>query len=480
MSQLERLIEHIITRVNINLRKPLKDVGPYIRNLVPRDSHALFYAFYALTSHHPLSFKFSRSSLAGTYFLGKCEVDHSVLYKSDIRGDELKKKGALVEVEGTEVRLHDDEVIKIRDSFLIKTLVHNNSRDPENLESFNIFNSVSLHYANIHGSPLEGCFLEPFSTVDLSRCHDCTVGAFSYVQAGELSHERIRPGRVWVRAEGQFEFNYHYPAEVLEKYISFGPDNKPRGIFMDFYDHRKEDFIPIYSSVAPELPIDVPVQGSVSPYAVIKGDTKAGLNVLVAQRAYIENSSLGDGANAQENCYIIDSTYDGLDVTAHGGKVIHCHLGSKVFVGFNSFLNGKEEARITIGRDSVVMPHTIIDAEEPIAIPAGSLVWGYIQRQEDLELNSMPLEQMANLKGQFQLGRMTFEGIGSKFVDGFKHRIEHILEENGAYHDGSETTRGHAQTTQDISFNIIQPYPEGDLKGLYPTLVIKPLQPGDL
>jgi len=33
---------------------------------------------------------------------------------------------------------------------------------------------------------------------------------------------------------------------------------------------------------------------------------------------------------------------------------------------------------------------------------------------------------------------------------------------------------GHAQKNQNIPFNTIQPYPKGDLKGLYPTIRIMP------
>ncbi|WP_320171901.1 transferase [Maridesulfovibrio sp.] len=479
MKQLNRLIDHVISRVNINLREPLVDVGPYIRNLIPEDSFALYYAFYALTYNHPLMFHFRHSSLGGTYFLGKCKVNHSILYKSDIRGDELKRKGSIVECKGQTIKLRDDEVIKVRDSFLMKTLVHNNSHDPENLEAFKISNTVSLHYANIHGTSVEGCFLKPFSSVDLSICHDCAVGAYSYVQAGELSHKRIKTGRVWVKNDGAFEFNYQYPEEIIAKYIRM-ENHRPVGILMDFFDDRKEDFMPIYSSVKPENMLVVPDGASVSPYAVIKGKCRVDKNVLVAQRAYIENSDLGPGANAQENCYIINSVYEGNDVTAHGGKVIHCHLGEKVFVGFNSFLNGKDDCKINIGAGSIIMPHTIIDAEEPLEIREDSLVWGYICRQEDLEMHSIPLSDFAALKGQFRLGNMTFEGIGAKFVDGFRHRIEHILECNGAFWDGSDETAGHAQQTQDISFNILQPYPEGELQGLYPELSIDPLVPSDL
>ncbi|MBW1939790.1 MAG: transferase, partial [Deltaproteobacteria bacterium] len=52
-------------------------------------------------------------------------------------------------------------------------------------------------------------------------------------------------------------------------------------------------------------------------------------------------------------------------------------------------------------------------------------------------------------------------------------RIEHILEANGAYYDG-EKNRGHAQEGQTISYNTIQPYLTGDLKGIYPCIDIKP------
>ncbi len=479
MKHLEDLIRHIVTRVNINLRKPLMDVEPYVTDIIPLDSLAQFYSFYALSSDKPNYFSFYHSALAGTYFLGKCQVTRSVLYKSDLRGDELKQTGTIVEADGIKVRLHEDEKFHVRDSFLVKTLVHNNSRDPKNLETFKILNTVSLHYANIHGTPVDGCFLEPFSTVDLSICHDCAVGAFSYVQAGELSHKRIEKGRVWVRAEGVFEFNYQYPAKVLDKYISIEKGSMPKGVFMDFFNERKEDFNPIYASVVPEPLIDAPATASVSPYAVIKGKCEVGENVLVAQRAYLENASMGDGGNAQENCYIVNSIYEGMNVTAHGGKVINCHLGQKTFVGFNSFLRGLEDSKVKIGKGCIVMPHTIIDATEPIEIPDGSLVWGFIEKSSDLENQTLALDKLEKIK-DIRLGQMEFVGNGAEFVKGFRHRIEHILEENGAYFDGGEETRGHAQKNQMVSYSILQPYQEGKLKGLCPSLVIRPFMPKEL
>ena len=476
MKQIEKLLKGIVGRVNVNLRNPAMDVTDYVMGSIAEDSFSQFYAFYALSANHPLSFSFRRSSLAGTYFLGKCEVDSSVLYKTDVRGDELKQKGTVVKFGDTEIKLVKDEHIRIQNSFLLKTLVHNNSHNPEDLETFNIHNTVSMHYANIHGACVEGCFIGPFATVDLSTFHDCIIGDYSYVQAGDLSHVKVEPGRIWVKADQVFEFNYKFPEGAIEKYIRLVPGQNPTGVFIDFLENREKDFMPIYSTIQSEHEMETGEGSHVSPYAVIKGDCKVGQNVLVAQRAYVENSSMGDGANAQENCYIINSTYDGLDVTAHGGKVIWANVGQKVFTGFNSFLNGKKDAQITIGKGCIIMPHTIIDSDEAITIPENTLVWGYITKQADLELNSIGLEEFSATKS-IELGNMTFSGSGKAFVEGFQHRIEHILEENGAYYDGTEETRGHAQKTRNVSFNIIQPGQEGDLEGVFPSIIITPNDP---
>ena len=68
---------------------------------------------------------------------------------------------------------------------------------------------------------------------------------------------------------------------------------------------------------------------------------------------------------------------------------------------------------------------------------------------------------------------MFFEGDGAKFVAAFRERIHHILEDNGAFYDGIKG-KGHAQKNKNISFNIIQSYPGGELKGLFPTIMIRP------
>jgi carbonic anhydrase/acetyltransferase-like protein (isoleucine patch superfamily) len=473
MKQIEDLIERILQRTNINLREPGFDVRPFCRNLIPSEKFAKFYAFYGLTPHHPLHFRFSHSSLAGSYFLGKCFVEHSVLYKSDIRGDELKSKGDLFQIENLRIPLHDDEVIHIKDSFLVKTLVHNHSHDPENLEEFLIQNTVAARYANIHGSTVEGCFLGPFSTVDLTTSHDSVIGAFAYVQVGEMSHLRVDPGTIWVRQDGVFNFHYRFEQSVLERYIRFEPDRPSTGLFMDFVNGYKEDFVKVFDVVHLAPPFPIPFGAALDRYAVWKGKTAINENVLVAQRAYLESAWLGKGANAQENCYIIHSRLEGENVTAHGGKVIRTRLGKRVFVGFNAFLRGKKECPLTIGEETIVMPHTIIDLDEPLTIPPRHLVWGFIRSGDDLKTHSISFDRLSSVKSGLALGTMLFEGNGARFVETFQHRIEHILEANGAFFDGVKN-RGHAQRNQLISFNTIQPYPEGDLEGLYPTIEIRP------
>ena len=200
MKELEKLLERVIQRVNINLREQGFDVSPFVRRIIPLHKLMQFYAFYGITPHHPLDLQFRSSSLAGSYFLGRCRVTNSLLYKTDIRGDELKTKDSRFRFQNHEIVLHQDERIDIDDCFLIKTLVHNYSHDPETPEHFFIRSSVSTHYANIHGSPTDGSFLGPFATVDLTTMCDCVVGAFAYIQAGEISHLNIAPGTVWVRS----------------------------------------------------------------------------------------------------------------------------------------------------------------------------------------------------------------------------------------------------------------------------------------
>ena len=473
MKELEKLLDRIIQKININLRELDYDVSPFIKNLFPLSQMVKFYAFYGITPNHPLDFQFRHSSLAGSYFLGKIRTRNSILYKSDIRGDELKHKGDIFHYQKFEIPITRDEGIDIEDSFLIKTLVHNFSHDPETVERFFIRDTVSTHYANIHGSPVDGSFLGPFATVDLTTMNDCVIGAFSYIQAGEVDHLKIDPGTVWVRIPDKFNFLYRYPINKLNHYVNFVAGRPPQGFIMDFVEDRKESFQRIFDVVNIEQSIPVPDSASLDRYAVVKPKTHIGENVLVAQRAYLENTWLGKGANAQEQCYIINSRLEGFDITAHGAKIIEADLGENVFVGFNSFLMGRAESRLSIGQDTIVMPHTIIDVKKPLTIPPGHLVWGLITNPQELEVNSIALKDLSRLNDGLMKGNMLFEGSGATFVTAFRERIHHILEANGAFFDGKKN-RGHAQNNQNISFNMIQPYPDGELQGLYPAIVIQP------
>ena len=96
-----------------------------------------------------------------------------------------------------------------------------------------------------------------------------------------------------------------------------------------------------------------------------------------------------------------------------------------------------------------------------------------MQNPAGLEANSMALEDFSKIDGSLVKGSMSFEGRGASFVSAFRDRIRHILDANGAFFNGTEK-KGHAQKNQNISFNTMQPYPDGELRGLYPTIVIQP------
>lgn len=472
MKTLHELYKRIIQRVNINLREFNYDVEPFLRNLVPFDQLGNVHGFYAVTAQHPLDFQFRHSNLAGSYLLGKCRITNCILYKSDIRGDELKKKGSVFQCGEFKIPLTREEGIRIENSFLIKTLVHNHSHDPETPEKFTISNTVSTHYANIHGSPTDGSFLGPFATVDLSTVNDCVIGDFSYVQAGEINHFQIEPGTVWVRSPGDFNFLYRHPADILNRYIQFQPGSQPGGILPEFVNEHNEAFEKIFGTVNIKPSITIPANASLDRFAVVQPKTSIEDNVLVAQRSFLQNSHLGRGSNAQENCFIINSCLKGYNVTAHGAKLFNVDLEEMVFVGFNSFLRGKN-CRLAIGKDCIIMPHTIIDIEKSLQIPEGHLVWGAVTCQADLTTNSLPLDTLGRLRSGFSLKNLVFEGNGKKFVSAFQNRIQHILEANGAFYNGKEY-KGHAQKNQNISFNIIQSYSEGEKEGIYPTIIIRP------
>ena len=469
MKQFFLLVERIISRVNASLREHNFTVDAYINAATNPRKMLEYYATYAVTSKHPLRLHFTGSNIAGSYFLGKCYVRDSVIYKSDLRGDELKRKGDLI-MWAKQLPLTEDEFIMIRNSFLFRTLIHSCSPNIATPEEMFVRNSVAAHYSNIHGSTLEGCYLGIFATVDQMSLHSCVIGDFSYLQVGELFRRVIKPGTVWIK-KNEFSFLYTLPPEILRRYVDCDDNHRPRGILFDFVDSKKNDFDRIYDSVNLGK-LHIPASSAVNRFSLIQGKTRISENVLVSQRAYLDNAEMGRGSNAQENTFIIHSKLSGYDITAHGAKIIHSQLGENVFVAFNSFLNGKPEAPITIGKGCIIMAHTIIDSGEAIDIPENHLVWGFIGSRQDMATHSVALDVVSESR-ELVIGGMTFSGDGKLFVDGFRATIHHILEHNGAFYSKGKN-RGHAQDHQSSAINIIQPYRVGPRQGLYPAISIEP------
>ena len=137
MDKLKQLNDRIIRRVNVNLEEFDFNTESFVSNSLEYDKMLKFYAFYGITSQHPIYFNFKKSNIAGSYFLGKCYVGRSAIYKSDIRGDELKRMGDNIRYK-KDIPLVEDERIVIRDSLLYKTLVHSNSHNLESPEEFSL------------------------------------------------------------------------------------------------------------------------------------------------------------------------------------------------------------------------------------------------------------------------------------------------------------------------------------------------------
>ncbi len=472
MTELKELLEKVLLRNKISLRKVPFDPTPHVRDLIPFDQAPRFPAAYAVSAQHPLHYEFWQSCLAGSFLLGRCHVAESILFMSDIRGDELKRQGDVLTSAGLEIPVEEDETIAIENSLLVNTLVHNISHDPSTPELFPIINTIAAPYANIHGAPSYSVFYGPFATLDLTTARECVIGTFSYVQCGELYRTRIDPGTIWIDAPDMFSFTYRYPIDQLRKYVNLNNGKPLQGIFYDIIAPCADELARQFTLPQPESPILVPDSSSLDRLAVVKGETTISDNVLVASRAYLENASLGKGANAQENCLVINARLAGNNVSAHGAKIIEADLATGVFSGFNSLVRGRSDNRVQIGADCIIMPHTIIDAEEPLEVPAGHLVWGLIKNHQDLESHSIPADKLTKTDESLTIGDMTFKGSGAALVKAFRARIHHILEENGAFYDG-KANEGHAQRNRKFGVSMVQPFPDGDSTGMCPTITVQ-------
>ncbi len=466
MKELRQLIDGIARRVNMRLNKYDFNTDQFVHSLTAPDKLLEYCASYDATSKTPVRLNFHECNIAGSHFLGNCRVDNSVVYKSDVRGDELKRKGDRA-ARSEAVTLSDDEVITISNSFLFKMLIHSNSYNLDAPEEFSVVNSVAAHYSTIHGSTLEGCYVGAFATVDRTTLHACRVGEFSYVQVDDLAHKEVPRGTVRVENE-HFSFCYTYPEEILDRYISLNEASQPIGVLYDFAEERKTDLERGATGGDAPRGLCPPV---LNRFAVTRGRNKIGKRVVVCQRTFVENSEIADGSTVQENALIIDSKLSGLNIIAHGAKVMRAASGTHVFIGMNSFLNGKENAGVVVGEGCIIMPHTIIDSEGPIEIPAGRLVWGYIASQEDVDAHSIALVALCEAN-KISMGEMRFEGKGELFVGALKHRIETILESTAALCE-DEAVMERTQDLEKTQVFTIQPYGTGPKTGIYPTIRIE-------
>jgi len=463
---LEELFERIQARVRAEVKGVVFELGDLFESDMVRPAHHRP-AVYARTADHTQALRLSGVSAGGSYLLGRLDLSSSIVIDSHLRGDELKDEGeSLGGSEGAVAA--SGETLVVRDSFLDRVLVHSASHDPDNLLLFTIEAAAAMPYAIIHGSPVMGVFLGALSTLDMTVARASSVGVFSYVQAGRIEGEVVPPGRVWIRSGEDFEFVYDFAPAVLSRYIRHEPDEEPAGRLIRVIRAHDDPAGGMsgqgYCSIGPG--------GSVHPLSVVRGLCRVGENAFVSQGAHLEDAELGPGANAQENSHVVASTLAGYDITAHGAKIIRAKLGERVFVGFNALVRGGPNRLVTVGPGAIIMPHTLIDASEPLTIPGGRLVWGHIRNAADLAENSLPLEDLARLDGVLTRPGLTFRGSGRAFVQVFTNRIEHILEANGAFFDGVKG-RGHAQRTRDIAFHILQPHHSGPQAGLLPRIRIE-------
>lgn len=478
MKKLRTLISAIIDRVNVNLRNPFVDLAPMVEGVVPLDWFAGSDARYAMAFGHPLFYHFSSSALAGTSFMGRCIVDHSVLYRCNVRGEGLRSRNDAFSYRGSQVPLDHDEVIRINDSYLIRTLVHGHSSDPERPEELQVRNTLSLPYAGIESSHVQGSLLLPFSTVEMTALHDCVIGPYAYVQAEALRHRSIDEGVVSIQSEGGFDFTYRFPAEVVRRYIRMEAGGSPQGIFVDFAAERERELQEGSCGSDRDRRGDIPSGAYLSRCAALRGEVAVSADSFTGEGAYLRDARLEQRAQARENCSVIHSALGERSIAAQGSRIIHARLGKNTFVGPNSFLRGLADFPLSVGSGCLFAPHTIVDLEAPLAIPANTVVWGYIRNEQDLASNSMPIEDFSRIEKSAAVGLMRFEGSGARFIDSFRERIDQIVKLGACQADpGANDPQGAARARGSVSFHVIQPYPLGEYKGLCPTMEIAPCEP---
>lgn len=467
MKTLNQLIDRVIHYVDVNLSEFDFHSDNYILNALKQDKLLTTPASYGMTYSHPSYFHFRHSNISGSCFLGKCYVEKSAVYKSNIFGDELKKKGDLGCRDNL---LLKDEMIAIRNSVLYKSLVHSSSNNPETPEEFCIRNTVSSHYTNIHGSTLEGCFLGPLTTVNHTNLYACMIGEYSYLQTDDLFHKKIDPGTVWFKGL-DFEFYFRFREDELRPYIHLDPKDQPCG---KIYDHIKK-FEKKYNAAHNDLDkkgLKSADTSVINRYSLIFGDTEIGEKAYVAHKAILVDARVGDRVMAKENTYTVNSVLSSGCTVSHGSIILNSKIGSETIIGFNVFMNGNPDARIKIGKNCIVLPHTIIDPKESaksFQIPDNCLVWGKIRSDSDLLNQSIPLNKISDIHDQIYIGEMIFKGDGNAFIKDLKKRFDQSPRTmKPVFSKNLKSSKD-----QSAIFCTLQPYSITNRKGLYPSIKIK-------
>ncbi|MCK7505453.1 MAG: hypothetical protein MZV70_16140 [Desulfobacterales bacterium] len=121
------------------------------------------------------------------------------------------------------------------------------------------------------------------------------------------------------------------------------------------------------------------------------------------------------------------------------------------------------------------MPHTIIDLKEPVSIPPDHLVWGFVTSPDDLRLHSISLADSRRPSPRMNtIGTMEFCRLRRQVRRGVSASGSTISWKPTAPISTAGRTRATPRKGQNIAYNIIQPYPMGAQKGIYPTIDIQP------
>jgi hypothetical protein len=320
---------------------------------------------------------------------------------------------------------------------------------------------VALHWSNIHGSPWRAACSSPSPRWTSPAPTNCVFGAHSYVQVGSCRTPTSSPAGSGSAPKAPSSSTTSSPGSA-RPLRAYEPGSCPSAS-CGLRGGPQRGLHPVYSTVNQSVSIPCP-GASLSPYAVVKGETNIDENVLVCQRAYLAEHPWAT-RQRQENCYIVHSRLEAT--TSRPTREDHPrHCESNCFVGFNAFVHGTRST-LQIGKGCIVMrtPSSTRSSLWPIPRAPWS---GLIQNAEDLKRHSVSLSRLRD----FGRGRLRHHALFPAAA-GLRGCVlqphPHILEANGAYYDPAT---GQARATPRRQRHGLQhrpALPRRDKQGLYPT-----------